>query len=248
MTLKESFESYIHYPWDEFVEIEKGDSQSIDDSTLISLIRVCTDTDDISAIKMSFDRIDDMLETPVQIKVPKFYIRYTNAKEIEQSDTKQLEAASAVSDDKTTTYDPATAKLRETLREMRGMPQGIVPAILKVKIAVDEGKTINIENGKMPQVKHVIVANLLKNVRNGKFKAIELVFDQIDGKLTRTIALLGGDDVYVDDPVPLIAPAGATKDANGYYIAENKLMTTAWIRGFANNQKGLEILTKGLEE
>lgn len=89
----------------------------------------------------------------------------------------------------------------------------------------------------MPQVKHVIVANLLRNVRKGRYRAIELVFDQIDGRLTRTITLLGGEDVYVDDYTLLTAPAGAIKDAEGYYIAENKVMTAAWLRVLHNHKR-----------
>ena len=96
-------------------------------------------------------------------------------------------------------------------------------------------------------VKSVIVANLLKNVQKGRYKAIELVFDQIDGKLTRTIALLGGEDVYVDDFGTLVAPQHAQLGTDGVYYAENAIMTAAWLRGFANSQKGLESLVEGLD-
>jgi hypothetical protein len=238
-SLKERFEEIIHKTWSEFLEIEKNQESSIDDAVLYSLIRICADTDDIAAINMAFDRIDGMLETPISVNVPKFYIRYVNAKEVEGG----YKAVEAPKNEKKVDYDPATAKLRETLREMRNMPQHITRVVLGYKKAIEQGKKLEHD----PMVKSVIVANLLKNVKKGKFRAIELVFNQIDGKLTRTITLLGGEDVYIDDYNTLIAPAGATKDENGYYIAENQLMTNQWLRGFANSQKGLEMLAEGLD-
>jgi len=132
---------------------------------------------------------------------------------------------------------------------MRDMPEGIIPAILKVKKAIQAGKEVNLTGKqKMPQVKHVIIANLLRNVRKGRYRAIELVFDQIDGKLVRTITLLGGEDVYVDDYNTLTAPANAILGDDGKYFAEDKALTTQWIRGFSKSEKGLEMLADSLED
>ena len=242
-TLKDRFEELIHLTWSEFVNLETDKSASVDDGVLCSLIRICADTDDIAAAKLAFDRVDGLLETPVQVKVPKFYTRYIKATEIEPG-SKAIEASESTKTESTSSYDPASAKLRETLREMRGMPQDVVRVVRLYKRRIDDGKTPEHD----PMVKSVIVANLLRNVSKGRFRAIELVFDQIDGKLTRTITLLGGEDVYVDDYATLVAPADAIKDESGYYVAENKLMTTAWLRGFAQSQKGLEIIAEGLED
>lgn len=242
-TLKSRFEEIIHMNWGDFVLLEHDKSATVDDGVLCSLVRICADTDDIAAIKLAFDRVDGLQDTPVEIKVPKFYTRYVKAKEIEPG-TKQIEAPEADKKEKASDYDPATAKLRETLREMRSMPQDVIRVVRLYKKHIDEGKTSKHD----PMVKSVIVANLLRNVRRGRYRAIELVFDQIDGKLTRTITLLGGDDVYVDDHTTLVAPAYATLDETGCYIAENKIMTAAWLRGFANSQKGLEILAEGLDD
>lgn len=242
-TLKARFEELIHLTWGEFIEIEKSGEASVDDVVLCALIRTCADTDDISSIKMAFDRLDGLLETPIEIKVPKFYIRYPRATSVEGG-TKQLEAPETVKKEETSTYDPATAKLRETLREMRRMPKGIIKSVRLYKKRIEKGIPVDHD----PMVKSVIVANLLRHVQKGKFKAIELVFDQIDGKLTKTITLLGGEDVYVDDFNLLVAPAGSILGEDGKYYIENKPMTTAWIRGFANSQKGLEILAEGLED
>lgn len=242
-TLKSKFEELIHLTWDQFVAIEKDKKADVDTTVLCSLIRTCAETDDMSSIKLAFDRVDGLLETPVEIKVPKFYIRYINAKE-KEAGAKELEASEGAKSTVADSYDPASAKLRETLQQMRKMEKGVIRVVFKYKKMIDEGEPTE----DAPMVKSVIVANLLKNVTKGKFKAVELVFDQIDGKLTRTINLLGGEDVYVDDYSELVAPAHALKDENGVYYAEDKLMTTAWIRGFSNSQKGLESIVKGLEE
>lgn len=241
-TLKQRFEEIIHMDWQEFIDLEKDKTTTIDDTVLCSLVRTCADTDDISAIKLAFDRIDGLLETPVEIKVPKFYTRYVRAKKIEAG-SKKLTAPKKKKE-KTIEYDPATAKLRETLKEMRSMPRDVIRVVKQYKKRIEDGKTVE----HAPKVKSVIVANLLKNVAKGRFKAVELVFDQIDGKLTRTITLLGGKDVFVDDYTKLVAPVGSLKDENGIYYSENEIMTAAWLRGFANSQKGLEALTEELED
>ncbi len=375
--LKDRFTELIHMNWSEFVELENNRHASVDDGVLCSLVRICADTDDIAAAKLAFDRVDGLQATPIEIKVPKFYIRYINAKKIEPG-AKQIEntskyevvgygydiielwnvknrgvrsqqskqrgetanttypgagstggikgentliwiqmdidiskslgngtrntglswlehwdeslkkakvyitkmgkkqttvlktlsygselydtvkelgilsapivvsrtAPSSDEKDKAGSYDPATAKLRETLAEMRSMPQDVIRVVRLYKKHIDEGKPSKHD----PMVKSVIVANLLRNVKRGRYRAIELVFDQIDGKLTKTIQLLGGKDVYVDDYTELVAPAHAIKDEKGYYIAENKLITTAWIRGFANSEKGLASLAEELED
>lgn len=243
-TLKARFEELIHLEWGEFCELEKSQAASVDDVVLCSLIRACADTDDIASIKLAFDRLDGLLETPIEIKVPKFYIRFTKAKEIEGGETKQIEAPEAAQKDEPSNYDPATAKLRETLKEMRRMPRDVIRAVKLYKRRIEKGTPVDHQ----PMVKSVIVANLLKHVSKGRFRAIELVFDQIDGKLTRTITLLGGKDVIVDDNTTLIAPAGSVLGEDGKYLWEDPVMKAAWLRGFAQSQKGLEILAEGLDD
>lgn len=244
-TLKTRFEELIHLTWSEFVKLEHDKGSTVDDSVLCSLIRTCADTDDISAVKLAFDRIDGLQDTLIDIKVPKFYTRFVNAKEIEpgapQLQTGKEEDAPKEDASK---YDPATAKLRDTLKEMRRMPQDVIRLVRIYKKRIDEGKTTDHD----PMVKSVIVAQLLKNVQKGRFKAVELVFDQIDGKLPKSIQLLGGEDIVVDDDQVLVAPAHSLMGEDGIYYAENKAMTTAWLRGFAHSQKGLEILAEGLDD
>jgi len=251
-SLKSRFEEMLHMDWYEFCKLEKDKHSIIDDTALASLIRVCADSDDISAIKLAFDRADGIQVTQIEIKVPKFYLRYPNATEQEPG-ANVLEKGEKIEDPikKASSYDPASAKLRETLKEMRGMSRQVIPVVFKHKKIIEQAIKDKIEvptDVHKPMVKSVIVANLLKNVRKGKFKAIELVFEQIDGKLPKAIQLLGGSDVYVDDPMITVAPADATLGEDGVYFAENKAMTTLWLLGFARSNKGLEMLAEGLED
>lgn len=242
ITLKNRFEEIIHLTWSEFVELEKSPNIGVDDNILCSLVRICADTDDMAAIKLAFDRIDGTLTIPIAIKVPKFYTRYVKATDIEPS-PKEIESKEDTKEAKSN-YDPLTAKLRATLAEMRKLPYEVVKIVMACKKAIDGGK----KPPNDPMVKSVIVANLLKHVKKGRFRAVELVFDQIDGKLAKTVELLGGKDVVVDDITTLTAPAGAFKDEDGYYVAENEKITAQWLRGFAQSAKGLEILAEGLED
>lgn len=249
-SLKSRFEELLHIDWYEFCKLEADKGSTVDDSALCSLIRICADSDDISAAKLAFDRADGIQATQIEIRVPKFYMRYPNAKEIEPG-AAALEAPEDADKKKKSNYDPASAKLRETLAEMRGMPRDVIRVVRLYKKRIEKSfadGTEPKEDMHKPMVKSVIVANLLRNVQKGKFKAIELVFDQIDGKLPKAIQLLGGEDVYVDDDQVLVAPANSLLGEDGVYYAENKAMTTIWLRGFANSQKGLEILAEGLED
>lgn len=250
-SLKSRFEELLHIDWYEFCKLEADKGATVDEAALCSLIRICADSDDISAIKLAFDRADGIQPTQIEVRVPKFYIRYVNAKDIEPS-KKALEDAGASKKDKKTNYDPASAKLRETLSEMRGMPRDVIRVVTLYKKRIEKSLKDGIpvkETQHKPMVKSVIVANLLRNVQKGKFKAIELVFDQIDGKLPKAIQLLGGEDIYIDDSLNLeIAPANSVLGEDGVYFAEDKAMTNMWIRGFANSQKGLEILAEGLDD
>ena len=135
-TLKDRFTELIHMNWSDFIALEQDKLASVDDGVLCSLIRVCADTDDIAAIKLAFDRVDGLQATPIEIKVPKFYTRFVKAKEIEPG-AKQIESAESSEKEKVSTYDPATAKLRETLIEMRSMPQDVIRVVRGYKKRIE---------------------------------------------------------------------------------------------------------------
>lgn len=69
-------------------------------------------------------------------------------------------------------------------------------------------------------VAEVLVANLyLMAMRGGDLKAIELVFDYIDGAVADVVRL-EGDNVIVVDDYSEIAPYNAVKDTTGVWCVE----------------------------
>lgn len=234
MNLADRFIELLHMQWSDFVVIEADENATSDEAMLCGLIRACADGD-MRSIKTAFLRSDGEIEIPVQIKTPKFYVRYLAAKDIE-STGKQLDVGTEKIEEKK--YDLASAKLRETLNEMRKAPKKVVEVILGMRTRVDndykQGNPMPADNV-IPMVKSVIVANLLHLAGYGNSNAVTEVFNQIDGKLVKVITLLNGEDIYLDDHMTEIAPVHAVKDKDGYYIAENKAMTNIWIRGFAKD-------------
>lgn len=233
MNLADRFIELLHMSWLDFIKLEHDDNALSDEAMLCGLIRACAEGD-MRSIKTAFARSDGEVEIPVQINVPKFFTRYLVAKDAEKS-KKTIEAGEVA----TTTdsdYDLATAKLRQTLNEMRRAPKKVVEVVLGMRSTVDDrykkGMPMPKDNS-IPLVKSVISANLLRLAGRGNSGAITEVFNQIDGKLVRTITLLGGEDVYVDDYITEVAPSGAVKDSDGYYVAENKAMKSVWLRGLA---------------
>ena len=91
--------------------------------------------------------------------------------------------------------------------------------------------------------------------RQGFLEPQRAVLDGLGGRIDRDMRLHGcgvacqeAEDVVVDDPTVLVAPSHAELGEDGVYRAENKEMTTIWLRGVAQSQKGLEILAEGLED
>lgn len=232
MNLGERFIELLHLNWAEYAKIEADEDGSSEDAMICGLIRACADGD-MRSIKTAFARSDGEIEIPVQIKTPKFYTRYLNAKEAEPGE-KEIEMGKQELKEKE--YDMATAKLRDTLQEMRKAPKKIVTMILGMRTRVDtdikQGNALP-PSESIPLVKSVIAANLLHLAGYGNSNAVTEVFNQIDGKLAKVITLLGGEDVYLDDHITQIAPAHSIKDEDGVYVAENKTMTNLWLRGFA---------------
>lgn len=235
MNIADRFAEMLHMVWSEFLEIEHDENASSDDAMVCGLIRACADGD-MRSIKTAFARSDGEVEIPVQINTPKFYVRYLAAKEIEQSQNQLDTGNKKQIKDEEKKYDLATAKLRETLNEMRKAPKKIVGVILSMRTRVDndfkQGSPMPARES-IPMVKSVIAANLLHLAGYGNSAAVTEVFNQIDGKLAKTITLLGGEDVYIDNYDIEIAPSHAIKDENGYYVAENMMMTNVWLKGLA---------------
>lgn len=230
MALTDRFNEVLHWTWDKFWELENDPNATSEDALVCSFIRACG-AGDLRSIKHAFARSDGEVEIPIKFNVPKFYVRYLAATTIDKEDGAGEKAVAPIAKEE---YDVATSKLRATLDKMRTAPKALVPALLERRKFVDEAMKNNLTLPKeIPLVKSIICANLLSLANRGSSNAVTEVFNQLDGRLAKTITLLGGEDVYVDDYVTKIAPAGAAKDSKGIYVAENKAIANLWVSKIA---------------
>lgn len=221
----EDFNKVIDLRYDEF--LKKLDEDNTSEYHDLLLLAKAAMEHSFPAIKLSFNRIEGLQETPVEFDIPKFFVRYVNATEAEGAAGELPEPT--VQDKKKDTYDPAVARLRETLAKMRSLHKDVPAAAMKAKQAIEGGADLG---DRTPSVKAIICANLILLSRQ-KVNVIEFVFDQIYGKLVQKIKLLNGEDVYVDNYHDKIAPAGSYQDENGVWVKEDKAMQMAVIAGFS---------------
>lgn len=221
----EEFNEIIDMPYSEFLDDLKRDDTSGERYDLLLLAQSSMENS-FEAIKLSFNRVEGLQETPIEFDVPSFYIRYVNAESVEGGISG---VAVEELEEKEDSYDPTTAKLRETLRKMRKMPKQVPDMIMKVKGALDDGDDVG---DKIPTVKMIICANLIILSRK-KPKIVTFVFDQIYGKLAHKVKIMNGEDIYVDNYTQKVAPVGAFQDSNGVWVAEDLGMKAAFISGFA---------------
>lgn len=212
---------------------------------LASIVEACNDGD-MNTIKLAFDRIDGLQETPVKFNLPKFYVRYKNATGKAEIGPGEVDDQPVAESSELITPEDAQKEidamgLRKVLEVMRTMPKKL-PYAIKIEAEEIEKKYktgVNVA-GMGQLVKTVMVAGLLRMAQNGNSRAIGMVFDQIEGKLMRVITLLNGEDIYVDNVIDTVAPAHAIKDKDGVWVADDKRMEMIWIAGFAKQNKGME--------
>lgn len=229
----------IEWQWDKFCKAERDPKYTSMQGTVFALVRACTDGR-LSAINMAIDRIDGKVETPIRVEYPKVFILFPNAERVAlASGDSEPAPALAPSDpaieeikEGETIIEPdevidapeeVTMSLRDTVRKLAGEKRIVVDLILDRKLQVENKKNIE---GKIPLVKSIIAAHLLKLVEFGKFEAINSVFDQIDGKLTETIRVLG-EDIFLTS-YNEEAPYGAIKNKDGVYQIAAPQVASEW--------------------
>jgi len=232
----------IQWRWDEFVKAETSHEFTGFEATVLALVRTCSEMK-LGAIKLAIDRVDGKIETPVKIEYPKIFFTYPFATSVAlEGGPEQAKRISSLKDEpkkekpkedtKKKDETLAVLSLRETLQKLADSPRQTVKLILDVKKMVEEAAEMaheltEAEQQKVPMVKSVIAANLLKLANEqGNFEAITEVFDQIDGKLVETLRILG-DDIYLTQ-YSETAPAGAIKNDDGVYMIQAPQAQSVW--------------------
>jgi hypothetical protein len=242
--MEEQFRKIINLHYGDYLIKRDSDTSSGWD-LLASIVEVCNDGD-MNGIKLAFDRIDGLQETPVKFNLPKFYVRYKNATSKAELGPGTEDEQPVVTSGELITAEDAQKEidamgLRKVLEVMQKMPKKLPYAIKLEAEDIEKKHKTGVNVAGMGQlVKTVMVAGLLRMAQNGNPRAIGMVFDQIEGKLMRVITLLNGEDVYVDNVIDTVAPAHAIKDENGIWVADDRRMEMIWIAGFAKQNKGLE--------
>lgn len=232
----------IDWQWDEFVKAEKDTNYTGAEAAVFALIRACSGGK-LGAIKLAIDRVDGKVETPIKYEYPKVFVLFPEAKkkELEPSGGVKSRSLTApegfeetvekIKEEPEISEDgkKATMSLRETLELMADQKRLLVEVILQTKVKVELGEPVK----KIPLVKSVIAANLLRLAEKNNFEAITEIFDQIDGKLVETIKILG-EDLYLTSYI-IEAPYGAKKNKDGIYQIEMPQIASQWKQNFRPN-------------
>lgn len=231
-----------NWRWNEFWKAERDKNYTSNQALVFALVRSCA-MQNLQAIKLSTNRLDGKLATPYKIETPKVYYLYPNAKsdvidgtpgavgqlegvvvdEIHNS----AEEGKLMVPDTPEEKDLPSMSIRETVAKMsdypRDTPEFIVDSALKTEVAMSG---LGVMPEEIPMVKSVMAAHLLIMAQNRDIAAISEVFDNIDGKLTETIKLLG-EDLYITN-YSLVAPEGAELNADGVMQMEATKAQDMW--------------------
>lgn len=227
-----------NWNWLEFVEAEHDKSYTGNQAMVFALIRSCA-MQKMDAIRMSLNRIDGKLKTPIKVEMPKVFFIYPNA-ELPSGSTISIDSATeivqkSIEVELTTSteptepveYDLQSMSLRETLTAMGSAPRGLPDAVLALAEHVEMFfRKQATDPGEYPLVKSVVAAHLLTLAQKRDITALTEAFDQIDGKLAETIQMVG-DDIYIIS-YATVAPEGAIVNADGVVQLEAKQAQDLW--------------------
>ena len=237
-----------NWSWEDFVRAEKDKGYTTNEAIIFALVRSCA-MQKIDAIKISLNRLDGKLATPVVMEMPKIFYLYPYAtlakgpkkKEVdagnpgENPPIQALEKADHVDSSLvSSSREPAegdvedlpTMTIRQTLSKMsdfpRELPEAIITRATEVEQAIRNHHELPME---VPRVKSVMAANLLQMAMRRDIEALYEVFDQIDGKLVETIKV--GEDMYITS-FATEAPPDAVVNEDGILQLEAEQVGNMW--------------------
>lgn len=236
------FKYVLTLRWSQFVDLElSGDNTTSAQAVILSLVRACA-RGRLPAIREALDRIDGKVAAEMEVEYPKFYFLFPYAKSVykDSKTLKGIKNQKATESNDGLTRLPDTDKsiaqsLRAVMNRMAEKEQSFIDLILTAADEIDIAKSYKGQMpGSDPLVSSVIVAGLFKLAKRGNLGAIFEVLDQIDGKVSDKIKMLGGD-VYMER-FDVIAPAGAVKNKDGIYqlVADNT--TNSWAASLERSQ------------
>lgn len=221
------------WDWWDFLQAEKDPKYTTRQSIVFAMVRAAA-MENLPAIATAISRLDGKVETPVQVVMPKVYYLYPNATEVEKLPEPESAPGSAVAviEAPDMADELPTQSFRETMRRMAGLERTLPDRIIKCQEAWEayaNGRGQAPMEGGVPQtvkVSSVVAARLLNMAQKRNLKALDEVFDQLDGKLVETVRIVGEDMYLVQWGT--VAPAGAVKNEDGIYQVEVPQMSRMW--------------------
>lgn len=225
-----------NWPWSEFVRAENDLTYTSNQAMIFALVRACA-MQNLQAIRLSINRLDGKLATPLKIEYPKIFYLYPNAKPVEleaptiiDMSGPQLDIGTKIvvmqhePDDE---EDLPSLSIRQTVAKMadysRELPEAVAEQALMTEQHIKRGGPKPEED---PMVKSVMAAHLLIMAQNRSIDALGEVFDSIDGKLAETFQVLG-EDLYITN-YGFIAPDNAYVNADGILEVEAIASQDMW--------------------
>lgn len=243
-----------NWSWEEFWRAERDKTYTSNQAIIFALVRACAGQD-LQAIKLSLNRMDGKLKTPVIIEAPKIYYIYPYAKEIEggvghgkidydhntppqTTDTVSLQGGHAdqiiIDEPEATENDLPSLSLRETLNKMSDYSRDTPDAIVELALRTEQWlRETGPRPDNIPRVKSVVAAHLLVMAQKKNMGAITEVLDQIDGKLVETIQIIG-EDITITS-YSSTAPVGAYLNKDGILQMEASAAQDIWASKLGGN-------------
>lgn len=240
-----------NWRWSEFVKAENDMSFTSNQAMIFALIRSCA-MQNLQAIRLSINRLDGKLATPLKIEYPKIFYLYPNAKPPELLRGKEAEiindhgTLTVPKDDGVYTLivqetpieedDLPSLSIRQTVAKMseypRELPQKVADQAMQTEQFIKkQGDMPEVD----PMVKSVVAAHLLIMAQNRSIDALGEVFDSIDGKLAETFQVLG-EDLYITN-YGFVAPDNAYVNEDGVMQMEAIVSQDMWAQKLG---RGLE--------
>jgi len=219
----------LNWRYSEFLEKSQSGDYTSGEMAIIQLIRAIF-KGKLAAMKEAIARIDGNVEQPVEVEYPKFITLYPNAKSVAEGETDANMPAVIVKPDP---INMELAGIRDTIREMGECPSGVVEMLIKRQDEIPGEISVGVLQQPDPMIKSLVAAHLFMLIRNGSYRAITELLNQIEGKVAEKIRVLG-EDVYMTSFVE-VAPAGAKLNDDGVYQLENAKVTTLWADNLAKS-------------
>lgn len=232
-----------NWDWAEYARAEHDPKFTTNEAIVFALIRSCA-MQSLPAIKIALNRLDGKLKTPVEFETPKVYYLFPNASGhpaldappdplTEEHADKVIEGELIIPPKAQEEYfepgpkDLPSMGFRETLQEMSDYPRELPVAITELALHTEQWiKKNGPHPGEIPKVKSVVAAHLLIMAQNRNIDALTEVFDQIDGKLTEVIQIIG-EDIYITN-YSATAPPEAYLNDDGILQVEATQAQNMW--------------------